>query len=115
MEYYFGMLAGLIRYAGIIIIFLALMNARAVDPQREAELQRIQRDNFGSISFPTFGTIQSEIFNKSYTGKFVRQHLEHLLIKPTPPDAGVQAPKETIGKRRQHAVDEIIGTPSKSK
>jgi uncharacterized membrane protein required for colicin V production len=114
MEYYFGMTAGMVRYACLIIMFMALMNARQVDLRQVEATRKMQQENFGNISFPTPSTVQMELFDVSQTGKFARKHFEYLLIKQT---AESQSGKthETIGSRKQSALDEVMGGKSAPK
>jgi uncharacterized membrane protein required for colicin V production len=112
MEYYFGMVAGLIRYAGVLIIVMALMNAQAIDKQHDAAQTRMQIQNFGKKYFPTFTGIQIDVLERSMTGSFMVQHLNHLLITPTKPGGGAPA-QEPIARKRERAVDEVMETKPK--
>ncbi len=110
MEYYFGMTAGMLRYAAIVIMGMALMNAQRIDHAAEARNRKMQAENFGTISFPTFGSIQIDIFEKSRVGVFARDHLSQLLIEPTTPNTKGRSQNENIGKRKQRALEEAMGT-----
>ena len=56
-EYYLGMFAGMIRFACMVIFFLALMNAKRVTKaELEAQL-KYQQDWAGSVYFPPFGSV----------------------------------------------------------
>jgi uncharacterized membrane protein required for colicin V production len=105
-EFYLGMLAGLIRFSCIAIFVLALIHAKySTDAERE-RIAKLQRDNFGSISFPTFDEMQYSIFYKSASGNLIRTNLSMLLIKPVPP--GPARPADTIGRRREAEVNKIF-------
>ncbi|HVV01410.1 MAG TPA: CvpA family protein, partial [Verrucomicrobiae bacterium] len=82
-EYYLGMGSGLIRFACILIAFLALLNARYFTPKEVQAEERFQNDVYGSDFFPTLHTVQSTVFEKSLTGPWIKEHLGFLLIKPT--------------------------------
>ncbi|MBA4150622.1 MAG: CvpA family protein [Verrucomicrobia bacterium] len=112
MEYYFGMAAGMLRYACYIMIGLALLNAKPIDEAKEKAYRKTEKDNLGNIQFPTTTSIQINVFNESRVGSFSRSHLADLLIAPTAPNA--KAPKrEAIARKREKAVDEVIsGTTS---
>src|SRR5258706_6653304 len=53
-EFYLGMIAGLVRFFCIAMFVLALLHAKYSTPQDRERMAKIQRDNFGSVSFPTF-------------------------------------------------------------
>ena len=99
------MVAGVVRFACILLFGLALLNAPIVtDKELEAKLKH-QQDWAGSIYFPPFGVVQRTVFNESLTGRAVKQFLSAQLINVDPSAAG--APTETIGKRREREVEEI--------
>lgn len=105
MEYYLGMLAGILRYAGYVILFLALARAREIDYQQEAAYQKTQLQELGSNYFPSFYTIQIQIFDKSMVGQFAKNHLSKWLIEPTAVE-NVSEHKETIGSRRGRDIED---------
>jgi uncharacterized membrane protein required for colicin V production len=106
-EYYLGMLAGMIRFACVILMIMALVNARQVTAQERAEMARYQSTNFEGISFPTFGSLQQSILFESFTGQQVREHLDFLLIKST---TWQSAP---LRRRDDKALDDAIGNPGR--
>jgi|KBSSwiStaDraftv2_1062776.scaffolds.fasta_scaffold148578_2 uncharacterized membrane protein required for colicin V production len=108
MEYYLGMAAGVVRFACILLFALALLNAPVVTEQELAAKLKHQQDWAGSIYFPPFGSVQKTIFEESLTGRAVK-HVKFLsaqLINVDPSAAG--ATTETIGRRREREVDEIM-------
>jgi uncharacterized membrane protein required for colicin V production len=82
-EYYFGMAAGLLRFGCMLLVVLALLNARAYSPSQVQALEKYQQEAYGSDFFPTLYSVQQTVFVKSVTGSWVRQYLGWLLIKPT--------------------------------
>jgi uncharacterized membrane protein required for colicin V production len=104
-EYYLGMAAGGLRYLCVAIVFLALLNAKYISPAERAANVKMQQENFGSISFPTIASVQQEIFKKSFAGHFIATKLKILLIRPVAPGPA----SDGIGRRRERAVNEIIG------
>lgn len=105
-EYYLGMMAGMIRFACMVIFFLALMNAKQVTKaELEAQL-KYQKDWAGSIYFPPFGSIQKAVFEESLTGRSVKQYLSAQLLNVDPSASGVA--REGIGRRREREVNEIM-------
>lgn len=83
-EYYLGMVAGFVRYCCIIIFCLAFLNARLyTDAEIKAALN-YQNEWFGSDFFPTPQNLQAQVFEKSFTGPYIRNGLGFLLIQSTP-------------------------------
>src|SRR5438874_6438005 len=106
LEYYLGMVAGLVRFACIVVFGLALLNAKQVTKaELEAQL-KYQQDWAGSIYFPPFGSIQRAVFEESLSGKAVKQYLSGQLIN-VDPKAGSVA-HENIGRQREREINEIM-------
>jgi hypothetical protein len=80
------MVAGVIRFACILVAGLALLNARAYTSAEVTSDQRYQNDVYGSTFFPKLYTIQAQVFETSLSGPFLKEKLAPLLIKPTPPE-----------------------------
>jgi uncharacterized membrane protein required for colicin V production len=104
-EYYLGMLAGALRFSCILFFTINFLHAKHVSDAERAATARMQAENFGSISFPTIGSLRQGIFFESVSGQFVRKHLSVQLLEPAGSD---KRPAETIGRRRERAVEEII-------
>ncbi len=85
-EFYLGMLAGMIRFACILISVLALLNARYYNPAEIRAKQKFQSEVYGSNFFPELYEIQAQVFEKSLLGPVFRNQLGFLLIKPTAPE-----------------------------
>ena len=85
-EYYLGMGSGLVRFACILLVALAVLNARHYTTQEVRAEEAFQNDVYGSHYFPTLYTVQSTVFEKSATGPWIRENLSFLLIKPTQPE-----------------------------
>ena len=82
-EYYLGMFAGMIRFACVILMLMALINSRLITDKERAATARMQSKNFEGISFPTFGSIQQSVLFESFAGKQVKAHLGFVLIQST--------------------------------
>jgi uncharacterized membrane protein required for colicin V production len=106
-EYYLGMLAGLVRFACIVLFVMALLNAQQVSKAEIDAQLKAQREWAGSIYFPPFGVIQRGIFEDSFTGRAVKQYLSAQLIN-VDPAAGRGAAHESIGRRREREVNDIM-------
>lgn len=103
-EYYLGMIAGAVRYACILLVFLSLLNGYYVSDAERARNERVQQESFGFTLIPTPGLLQQIIFRESISGKFIKKNLVAELIQPVPP--GERG--ETIARRRERAVDEVM-------
>ena len=102
-EYYLGMLAGMIRFGCVILMVMALVNARLITDKERAETARYQSKNFEEISFPTFGSIQQSVLFESFAGQQVREHLNFLLIKSS---AWESTP---LRRGNDKALDDVVG------
>ena len=110
MEFYMGMGAGMIQFACILMVCLALVNARKYSQTELEASAKSQSDAFGSISFPTFGTVQKNIFRDSFTGPLIKKHLSMLLISPpTSFRSTFELPSGATGKKRESDVDAVMG------
>jgi uncharacterized membrane protein required for colicin V production len=106
-EYYMGMAAGGFRYLCIILVAMAFLHARHYSEAELIAQQQSQERNFGSTFFPTFATFQQSIFQHSFVGSQVRQHLGMLLIASTAPDSkGLQ--KHEAVRARERGVYELL-------
>lgn len=87
-EYPLGMAAGCLRMVFTALFCLALLNARLYTNEELTSMAQFQKDNFGSVSLPTLGELQLQVFRKSIAGKAIKNHSELLLIKSTAPRGG---------------------------
>ncbi len=98
-EFYLAMPAGMLRFACVLVALLALLNARLYRTAEIKDMEKFQNDNYGSQFFPTLSSLQSSVFEKSFTGPHIREYLGFLLIKPTFPSGPDQ--KNTASRRRE--------------
>ncbi len=85
-EYYLGMGSGLLRCGCILLVGLAILNARSFSREEVIAMQRFQDDVYGSNYFPTWQTAQEIVFEKSIAGPWIKEHMAFFLIKPTRPE-----------------------------
>ena len=104
-EYYLGMLAGTIRCLCILIFALSFLHAKYISDAERAATAKMQAENFGSISFPTIGSLQYTIFYESRSGKFIKENLRDQLMRPI---ASNGRPTDSIARRRERAVEEVM-------
>jgi uncharacterized membrane protein required for colicin V production len=86
-EYYLGMPAGLVRFACMLMVALALINAPFYTQQEIISARNKARDNFGGGTmsgsfFPGFNEVQDAIFKQSIAGRYIKANLGLLLIDP---------------------------------
>ncbi|HEV2394697.1 MAG TPA: CvpA family protein [Verrucomicrobiae bacterium] len=85
-EYYLGMGSGMVRAGCMLLVGLALLNARYFSPAEVQAMDRFQNDMYGSNYFPTLHSAQQIVFEESVAGPWIRDHFGFLLIKPTEPE-----------------------------
>lgn len=98
-EYYLAMPAGMVRFACIILAFLALLNARLYKTYEIKAMTKFQDENYGSQFFPTLQSVQAGVLEQSFVGSQAKKHLSFLLIKPTAPAGPGEATQQV--KRRE--------------
>lgn len=90
-EYYWGVVAGLVRYASIVLVMLALLNA-PVYTQADINADKAYKNrwygggmkDFSGNFIPTIYETQDSIFKQSYSGAFIKDYLSILLINTVP-------------------------------
>ena len=101
-EYYLGMIAGLVRYACILIFALALLNARQYSQKEITDDLKFQNDVYGSNFFPKLYTVQADVFQNSFVGPHIRDSLGFLLIKSTSPEVKQMRKEREIGQLNEN-------------
>lgn len=91
-EFYLAMPAGVLRFACVIMVLLALLNARYYSTAEVRAANKYDQDNYGSSFFPHLYSLQDDVFKKSFIGSQVHEHLGFLLIKPTAAIPGENGP-----------------------
>jgi len=99
-EYYLGMMAGLVRYACVLMFVLALMNAPVYTKAEIAAQTSRDQQNFGGGAgtgfsgsfFPHFFQVQSAVFKESFLGPRIKNFAGMLLIDTGQPGAGGAQP-----------------------
>jgi len=82
-EYYLGMASGLLRASCILLVGLALLNARTFTPAEVKQMEAYESSAYGSHVFPSLPTVQSGVFDQSLTGPWIKDKLGFLLIHST--------------------------------
>jgi uncharacterized membrane protein required for colicin V production len=98
-EYYLGMIAGVVKWICIVLVFMAVLNAPYYTPEEIAAhkvyMQQVYgggQQGFGGDYFPTVQSLQAAVLQQSATGTWVENQpfLKKLLIQAQP--AKVAAP-----------------------
>jgi len=82
-EFYLGMMAGTVRFGCMLLMLLALLNARDFSQAEIRADVKYQNDVYGSTYFPKLYAVQSEVFNGSLVGPLIKQNLGFFLINST--------------------------------
>lgn len=106
-----GALAGAARCACLLLVALALLNARYVSPEEEARLQTAGPGSLASAL--SVESIQHDALAGSRAGHFARAQLGGLFIKAQPPAGYFHKKIEGLGKKMERAIDEGIETTEK--
>jgi uncharacterized membrane protein required for colicin V production len=106
MEYYLGMLAGVIRFLCILLAAMAILHAPQISDEALEKKLAAQRRDLGEIYFPPFGQIQKSIFRYSLTGTTVKKYAPFLLLEPGGKGSRAHG---NIYQDRQQLVDEAGG------
>jgi uncharacterized membrane protein required for colicin V production len=85
-EFYLGMIAGTVRFGCMVLMGMALLNARDFKQSEIRADIKYQNDVYGSTYFPKLYNIQSQVFRSSLIGPLIKDNLSFLLIKPTGPE-----------------------------
>jgi uncharacterized membrane protein required for colicin V production len=107
-EYYFGMVAGAVRYACIYVFLLSFLHAPYYTPEMLAADAKSQEMNFGDIRFPTLGTLQTSFFQNSASGWAAARYIPTILVKST---AGIPSDlrnDSSLAKRRERDIDGLM-------
>jgi colicin V production protein len=82
-EYYLGMASGMIQFGCMLLMSLALLNAREFTPAELKALEQYEEAAYGSSVFPNLHSFQAAVFERSLFGPWIQQDLDFLLISPT--------------------------------
>lgn len=107
-EFYLGMLAGCARQACVVVVLLALVNARLYTPEELRQAAAYQQREFGSVLLPTLGELRQHIVAHSYTGRLATRHLSAVLIRPTSPKERVGPMEDHVVRARHRQLDEVL-------
>lgn len=109
LEYYLGMLSGMVRWSGILFILLALLNARLIpDAEYDAKF-KADKELYGDNYFTIFslGFHQRAVFRKSVTGPHIVRYMGNYLIEPTLMNDVMQK-RDGMGRQREREIEDLM-------
>ena len=112
-EYYLGMVAGIIHLFCILLLVLAITHARLYPKGHVQKQIAAQKESLGSEFFPSFASIQQDIFEKSFTGPFITNYLENMLIKKTAPDTRSVRERGGPAQRKEQMIEDLTAPGGK--
>jgi magnesium-transporting ATPase (P-type) len=98
-EYYWGVVAGLVRYAALMLVALALLNGPYYSPSEIQAIKQYKLNTFaggGNVKglendtgdfIPSVYEVQDSVFKKSFVGPLIKSKLSILLINSGGPAA----------------------------
>jgi uncharacterized membrane protein required for colicin V production len=107
-EYYLGMIAGTFRYACIILVGMAFLNARYYTPEEVQASSKYQQDNFGSSFFLTLPDLQQEVFKRSFAGRLTHEYLNVVLIRPSSGEGKGLGGDDPMARKRERSVNDML-------
>jgi hypothetical protein len=100
-EYYMGMMSGMIRYACILLVALALLNAPYYSAADVIRSKAYNARWFGGglqgysgDFFPTLQSVQEDVFKNSFLGPFIKNYLGVFLINSVSGGSDQQKPAQ---------------------
>lgn len=105
MEYFLGMAAGGIRFLCVLVFLISIVHAKFTTPAERAAQKKMQQDNFGSITLPTFESMQESIFYQSQSGTFLEKNARWVFIEAVPPSGRTG---QNIYERRSRTVEDAM-------
>jgi uncharacterized membrane protein required for colicin V production len=112
-EFYLGMMAGVVRFACMLLVAMALMNSHVETAAELAQTEKFQEAWFSDIRFPTYGEFQQEVLFKSFTGNLVESNLKSVLIASVDIPAGTQKKGDSMAQKKNQEIDDILGSGKK--
>ena len=103
-EFYWGMFAGVVRMACIVVALLALMNSHVVNQAELNAAEAERKKNPDDVHFPSYGMIQHAIFFHSLTGRNVRVYLSPILIA----SVAIEPKKPSLANQNEELIKQVL-------
>ena len=84
---------------------MSIIGARLYTDKELEATAKMQKQNFESVSFPTFGSVQRAVSYESFTSSLIKSQASFLLVKPTLPENKTLGEGNTVGKREASDVE----------
>ena len=110
-EFYLGMVAGAARFACMIVCVIAILNSRIVSQAEMEQTEKMQRQNFEGIRFPTYGSFQHAVLFESFSGRLVKSTLNNYLIASVTPES--RGKRDSLAKKQEDQINDILGPSHK--
>lgn len=107
LEYYLGMVSGLIRGACILVVCLNFLSSRSISDAELAVQIKQDKEVYGDTFFPRWGKVQRMVFNESKAGVWITRKLGFLLIEPTP-YVDIMTKRDGFSGKVEREVNEVI-------
>ena len=109
VEFYGGMLAGMVRFSCIFFFFISILHAPNYTPEEIAKHKKDVEYNFGSDFFPSIYKIQTAVFKESLTGQGADKYLGRFLIEPASTADLALRGDNSMARRRERDIDAVMG------
>ncbi len=109
LEFYGGMAAGAVRFTCVYFFLISLLHAPHYSAEFLARRAKEVDYNFGSDFFPHLSKVQNAVFKDSFTGQKTERHLVMLLIEQIDGNSAVIRDDNSIAKRNERKIDQIMG------
>ena len=109
VEFYGGMAAGAVRFTCVYLFLFSLLHAPHYSAEFLAKRAKDVDYNYGSDFFPHPSKIQNAVFKDSFTGRTTEQYLAKLLIEQIDGNSAVIRGDNSIAKRNERKIDQIMG------
>lgn len=108
LEYPLGILAGITRFLCMVLLVIAVINAKKQTEAEKQAARKAQESELGSSFFPTLGDFQDGIFAKSFCGSKLNEYAPFLLIPPS--DSGNKKPgaQDSLRNQRNRDLDKLM-------
>ena len=71
----------------LVLMALSILNYKTFTPTQVRAMEQYQRNEYGSVVFPTLYSFQKAVFEESLTGSWIKNKLSFLLLEPGNPPA----------------------------
>jgi len=110
-EYYLGMVAGVIRFACMLIALCALMHSYVYTQAQLDEHDKQQKKNFEAVQLPSYMSIQHAVLGESTSGQWLQRYMGRVLIASV--EQTNKPPAESLARKKENTINAIVGPEKK--